>query len=353
MGWRRVLLASAALALGASAAPVRWSEVTRQPDSWLAGPEARAVADNVLLYQFPSGGWPKNIDMARPLRPEERAALAARDEEATIDNGATTTQIAFLARAFGATGDARYRSAAERGIDYLLAAQFPNGGWPQYHPLRKGYYSHITFNDGAMVNALEVLRAVGEGKEPYAWADDGRRIRARDAVQRGIACILRCQYVRDGRPTVWGAQHDGVTLAPTWARKFEPPALASQESVGVVRFLMATEGPGPEIIAAVEAAVAWFERVKITGLRYEDVVVPELPGGRDRVVVPDPAAGPLWARFYDLATDRPVFMGRDSVVHFRLDEIEHERRVGYAWYNQGAVALLAKDYPRWRAKLGR
>jgi PelA/Pel-15E family pectate lyase len=159
--------------------------------------------------------------------------------------------------------------------------------------------------------------------------------------------------VRGGVRTVWAAQHDETTFAPAWARKFEPPTLASAESVGVVRFLLGIERPGPDVVAAVEGAVAWFERVKITGLRVEDVPAAGLPKGRDRVAVPDPAAGPLWARFYELETDRPVFMGRDSVVHYRLDEIEHERRIGYAWYNTAARRLLEKDYPAWKQRVGR
>ena len=72
-----------------------------------------------------------------------------------------------------ATGDARYRAAFERGVDYLLAAQYPNGGWPQFFPLREGYYSRITYNDNAMVHVLTVLRDAAAGKPPYAFVDDG------------------------------------------------------------------------------------------------------------------------------------------------------------------------------------
>ena len=43
----------------------------------------------------------------------------------------------FLALMVQATRDIRYRAAFDRGVDYLLAAQYPNGGWPQYFPLRK------------------------------------------------------------------------------------------------------------------------------------------------------------------------------------------------------------------------
>ncbi len=74
-----------------------------------------------------------------------------------------------------ATRDIRYRAAFKRSINCLLAAQYPNGGWPQYFPLRKGYYSHITYNDDAMVNVLTVLRAAAAGKPPYDFVDQSRR----------------------------------------------------------------------------------------------------------------------------------------------------------------------------------
>ena len=41
-----------------------------------------------------------------------------------------------------------------------LAAQYPNGGWPQSYPPGKGYARHITFNDNTMVNLLELVRDV-------------------------------------------------------------------------------------------------------------------------------------------------------------------------------------------------
>ena len=348
-----ILLLALAMPLGAVEA-VKWSRNLPTDAQWLASETARRIAENLLLYQYPSGGWPKNIDMAAPLTAAQKAELAERPhDDATIDNGATTTQIAFLARIHGVTQDARYRAAAERGIDYLLAAQYPNGGWPQYFPLRKGYYTHITFNDGAMIDTMTVLRDLAAARPAYAWANAARRAQAKAAVERGIECILKCQVVQDGKLTAWAAQHDEQTLAPAWARRFEPPSLASAESVGIVRFLMSVESPSPDIVAAIDAAVAWLDANKITGFRSEVVSAPDQPGGRDRVLIADEKAPPLWARFYELGTNRPLFMGRDSVARYQLAEIEHERRVGYSWYSDRAAALLAKDYPRWRAKLGR
>ena len=60
-----------------------------------------------------------------------------------------------------------------------------------------------------------------------------------------------------------------------------------------------------------------------------------------------PAAPPIWARFYEIGTNRPIFSGRDGIVRYRLAEIELERRTGYAWYGTYATALVADEYPAW------
>ena len=328
------------------AAP-RWNDVLKQPAEWYATAEARALADNVVLYQHATGGWPKNRDMTLP----PAAQPATRETDApTIDNGATTTQLRLLARVLSAQPEPALRDAFERGFDYLLTAQYENGGWPQFFPVRKGYYSHITYNDNAMVNVLTLLRDAAAGKEPFAFVDEARRARAAAAVKKGIACILRTQVKQDGKITAWCAQHDEHTLAPAPARKFEPASLSGGESLGLVKFLMSVPEPTPEIIAAVEGAVAWFERVKLTGVREDHPPRPDVPHRHDRVLVPDSDAPPLWARFYELGTNRPIYTGRDAVVRYNLAEIEAERRGGYSWHSDDPQKLLERDYPRWRQK---
>ncbi len=347
-GWTAALVSGvAALTVSCVAAPFVWKGHVPDDPVWLKSEEARALAENLLLYQYPSGGWTKNRDMAKPLSDPEKEALRSRKDEATIDNGGTHTQVRALARIYGATGEPRYREAVLRGIDYLLRAQYANGGWPQYFPLRKGYYTHITFNDDAMIRVLEVLDDVAGGRAPFAWIDDDRRARASDSVKRGVDCILRCQIVTNGVKTAWCAQHDEVTFAPVAARKFEPACLTGGESVGILRFLMNRPNPSPDVIAAVQAGVAWLSSVKLTGIRFEFVPAPDQPKGRDRVVLPDPSAEPLWARFYEIGTNRPIFIGRDAIIRYSLAEIEHERRVGYSWYVTSARTLLDRDYPRW------
>src|SRR5678815_15455 len=170
---------------------------------------------------------------------------------------------------------------------------------------RSGYYKHITYNDDAMIGVMKLLRDVAAAKPVYKFVDEERRARAASAVEKGIECILKTQVVVNGKRTVWGAQHDEVTLAPAPARKFEPASLSGGESVGIVRFLMSIKDPSPAVIDAIESAIAWFEQSQLKGIKWVDT-------GTDRVVVQDPNAGPIWARFYEIGTNRPIFVGRDG-----------------------------------------
>ncbi len=350
-----VLVLAALFAAGSLVAKVEWREINRQPAAWYATDESRSVAAAVRQYQTESGGWTKNQDMTAPPDAAFLASTAMDHRAPTIDNGATTTQIRFLAAvASHAAPDAEQnRAAAVRGIEYLLAAQYDNGGWPQYYPLQPGYYTHITFNDDAMVHVLDVLRDLAEGKAPYAWTAPALRERAAVAVDKGIACILRCQIVVAGKKTAWCAQHDEITFEPVPARAYEHVSLSGSESVGIVRFLMGVKNPSPEIVDAVESAIAWFQAVKLTGIRLDTPVAPELPHGHDRVIVADPSAPPLWARFYEIGTNRPIFGGRDTKIRYSLAEVEPERRGGYRWYLDDPAKLLERDYPRWKQKLAK
>lgn len=322
-----------------------------KPAAFFSTPEAARVGENLLLWQRTNGGWPKDLDMVLPLsRPQRESLLRRQDRtDTTIDNGATTTQVRFLGRLFATARDGRFRAGALRGVEYLLAAQYPNGGWPQFFPLRDDYSRDVTFNDDAMARTMELLDDVAHGRAPFEWADAALRARAREAFARGVRCIVASQVVVDGRRTAWCAQHDEVTLEPRPARKFEPVSLSGSESVGLVDVLMRVEEPGPDVIAAVESAAAWLSAVAVRGVRVEHRAAPD--GSVDAVVVEDPAAPPLWARFYEIGTNRPIFSGRDAVVRYRLEEIERERRAGYAWYVDRPARLLEKDYPAWKARL--
>jgi PelA/Pel-15E family pectate lyase len=334
------------VALGA----IGWGEeILEQQPEWYGSAEARAAADNVLIYQSELGAWPKNWNLLAPIATEDLEKLNKSTEANTIDNGATTLPMRFLALVHQASPDEKYRAAFTRGVNYLLDSQYPNGGFPQFFPLRGNkYYSRITYNDGAMVRALELLRDVARGQVPYDLVDDELRAKVAASVKLGIDCILKTQIKQDGKPTVWCAQHDEKTLEPAWARAYEPPSLSGSESVGIVRFLMSIEEPTPEIIAAIESAVAWFHSVAIKGVRQERIRRDD--GRTERLLVPDPAAPPLWERFYELGTNRPLYLDRDSVFRYDYAEISYERRSGYTYNGTWAASLLATKYPAWRKR---
>ncbi len=202
-----------------------------------------------------------------------------------------------------------------------------------------------------MINVMRLLRDVARAKAPYGFVDAARRGAAARAVERGVECILKTQVMVEGKRTVWAAQYDEVTLEPAAARRFEPVSLTGLESVGVVRFLMGYERQDARVREAIESAVAWFRDAKVSGVRWVERRDPSKPGGFERAAVKDPKAPPIWGRFYEIGTNRPIFIGRDAVIHYDVSEIEEERRNGYRWYTEEPAELLEKDYPAWQKKV--
>lgn len=330
-----------------------WRSFTEnKEENWFATNEAKEIAENVLLYQRDIGGWPKNIQMQNPLSIEEKQKLLALKYdpfECTTDNGATCQELLYLSKMYKKNPDERYNTAFLKGIDYLLEAQYENGGWPQFYPLMKGYSTHITFNDDSMANILGLFKELKDHSNYYSINPSPEVIKKiAIAFDKGIDCILKTQYKQNGVLTSWCAQYNEVTLLPANARAYELISLSGKESVKIVLLLMAIENPSKEIIAAIEGAVRWFEKTKITNIKLETIITAE--GKKNRVVVETKDAEPLWARFMDVNTNEPFFCDRDGIKKATLAEIGFERRNGYAWYSDDAKAIL-KQYPIWKKQI--
>jgi len=333
--------------------------------AWYGSADALKIADVIVSFQIPNGGWSKNLDMRQPARvpgenytadnlskyPDADDFDAPRDPHwnyvGTLDNDATNTELKFLRlviAALPAEKSAAYRASYLRGIEYLLAAQYPNGGWPQVWPLEGGYHDAITFNDDAVTESLESLQPVAAGK--VAFVPKTTRKLAKEAFERGMECILATQVVMNGRKTVWAQQHDALTLAPVAGRNFEMPALSSGESAAVLSFLMDQPKPSEAEVKAVVAGMAWLQSTVIMGYAWG--------GTREegQHLSAKSGAGPIWARYYSLTTNQPIFGDRDKTIHDDVSELSLERRNGYAWYNTDGVDLLAR-YPAWLKKYQR
>jgi pectate lyase len=339
------ILAAGCLWAGDAWAAEGARQYLKRPDAWFAGAEAKRVAANILSWQADLGGWPKNEDTAAKPFTGDRTTL-----KPTFDNGATTDELRFLAHRVQATHDDACRQAFAKGLKHILQAQYLTGGWPQFYPPGTGYHRHITFNDNAMVKLMEFLREV-YGSNLYDFVAATDKQAARQAFDRGIQCILKCQIKVDGKLTAWCAQHDEIDYRPRHARKYELVSLSGAESVGITRLLMSLDQPSPEVIASVEAAIAWFEKAKLAGIKVVEFKDKQAPGGKDRRVELVPGAPPLWARFYEIGTGKPIFCDRDGIVKYQLSEIGHERRNGYAWLDTWPQSLLEKDYPQWKVKI--
>lgn len=329
----------------------RWLKANRgKAYPRFAAGQVREIADNIIAYQNQDGGWAKNLDMMSCSDPDSVImSLTPRYRTSTLDNNNIYTQIAYLSETYRVTGDKRYCDAARKGVEWILAAQYPNGGW------RGWDVDAITFNDNVMPGVLWLWLDILEGQPRYAWVDKKLRTRIRHSWDRGLDLLLRCQWVRDGVKTIWPQQCDHETLLPVKARAFELPGLVTNESTTIVMLLMRIENPSPEVIDAVKSAVAWFDRTKIEGKKIVTVSVPEGLAEdpkikADRLLVDDPDASPIWARYYELDSDGFFFATRASVKVYSLEEVPAERRLGYAWYGVWGNWVLDK-YPAWLAKI--
>lgn len=312
-----------------------------------------SVAENMLVYQRAIGGWPKaikevKVDYNKPLSEDQKTAIKADSMhiDATIDNNATFREISYLVKAYRQTNNKAYLRSAEKGIRYLLKAQDANGGWPQYFPDASLYRSAITFNDNAMINTMTILNNVAQRSNGFDSVDPALVRPAETAVNKGIDCILKTQILAGGKLTAWNQQYDKDTLKPVMARKFELIGLATSESADIVEFLMHVKHPSPQVKKSIKEAVEWFNLVKITGYNFKHISDPNQAGGKDAIVVADPNST-IWARYYEIGTNKPFFTGRDSIKKYNLTEIENERRAGYAWYGTWPQKILTKDYSAW------
>jgi PelA/Pel-15E family pectate lyase len=181
---------------------------------------------------------------------------------------------------------------------------------------------------------LRVLRDIARGRLP--WISESERNQVNTMLARGVDCVLASQVIVDGRRTAWGQQHDPLTLVPVPARSYEPPSLSGRESAGITELLMTLRTPDARMQEAVHAAVDWFRATAIHDYEYDF----------ERGLARRSGAGPIWARMYEIGTNRPIFSNRDGVVRYDWNELT-DRRTGYAWFGEEPKAVLER-YDQWR-----
>lgn len=352
--------------------------------------QIEGIAENIIFLQNPDGGWAKNIDYQRIFTLEELKDIKKKTEvskqcieypnltQSTLDNNNIFSQIRYLANVYMQIPENRYIESAKRGILWILNAQEPKTG---------GFTGSdcfaITFNDNVMVNTLCLLNDIVKNQKLYSFVDEQTRTLAKNAYYRGIDCILKTQIkvtLDNGYKilTAWCQQHSYENYAPVWAREFEPPSICSTESKNVVKFLMKIKNPSHEIQNAIISACEFFERPELRICGKKLVKKPhnaEIMNGRyynyEQVLVDDPSAPDLWARFYALDSSfdvkigsrktiqgtypsvlKPIWCDRQYKYVKDFNSISVERRNGYAYTTSSIKSLISIDFPEWKKKNG-
>ncbi|WP_323814421.1 pectate lyase [Cellvibrio sp. NN19] len=292
-------------------------------------------ADIVMSYQQSNGGWPKNLDY------NSVSAGNGGSDSGTIDNGATITEMVYLAEVYKSGGNTKYRDSVRKAADFLVSSQYSTGALPQFYPLKGGYADHATFNDNGMAYALTVLDFAANKRAPFDndVFSDSDRAKFKTAVTKGVDYILKAQWKQNGKLTVWCAQHGATDYQPKKARAYELESLSGSESVGVLAFLM-TQPQTAQIEAAVKAGVNWFASPStyLANYTYDSSQAATNP-------IVYKAGSRMWYRFYDLNTNRGFFSDRDGSKFYDITQMSEERRTGYSWggsYGESIISFAQK-----------
>jgi hypothetical protein len=266
---------------------------------------AKGAAQALLDCQLESGGWPADFDFEGEdpekwwLRQEVGAGVVEKGKQSnasTLDDNKSQSALLFLLElAHDPSGrdDAALHEAVTYALDRLLAAQTKIGSWPQQ-------FSEAAPADGVVKKAVipaEWPREFPKEKNTnFHTLNDGKHQKIVELMLRAhqltgearyLAAAKRCgdflllaQF--EGDQPAWAQQYN-QEMVPVWARKFEPPAVSSTESLGACFTLfeiwLAT---GEEKYrTTIPAALDWLEQAK-------------LPNGR-------------WSRFYEFGTNRPLY----------------------------------------------
>lgn len=254
---------------------------------------AEAAGDALIWGQLECGGWDYKIDFSpqgekqwyyRHLKGTEGIDTDKLRNRGVFDDNTTQSATSLLIALSQATGEARFREAADYALAFLLRAQYDQGGWPQCYPLAGGYSAYYTFNDAATNDILAVL--------VEAWRAFGRR-EYLDAALRGGDFILLTQ---GPAPQAAWAQQYNLDLQPAWARKFEPPSWCSAVTARNIRTLvdLYLESGEEKYLTPIPAAIAWLEASRL--------------------------ADGDWARFYELGSNRPLYFTKDYRLTYNGDD---------------------------------
>jgi PelA/Pel-15E family pectate lyase len=301
--------------------------------------EAATDAANALVYgQLKSGGWQNCVDFnPRGDKVNQyRNGKGGGKDNSSLDDGQSTSALLFLIKADEALHFKNHaiHESVLVGLNALLAAQYPNGAFPQVwtgpvspHPAKaanyptvdwrtegrmKDYWNAYTLNDNVPGYVLKTLL------EAHRVYQDPKYLQS---VARLGDFLIQAQMPQPQRG--WAQQYN-YDMQPIWARKFEPPAVSGDETQETIENLLTIHAATHEAkyLAPIPDALAWLEKS-------------QLPDGQI-------------ARYYELKTNRPLYMNRDGEKYF-LTYDDANLPDHYGWKAPSRVAALRVELERARA----
>ena len=267
-----------------------------------------------------TGGWDYIIEFDPAQREEYayRADAPCEDGQwgvgyTTLDDNVSQAAMRLLMRVDRELDfkDESIHSAVEFGLGRLMQAQYENGAWPQrystlphegsYPPMRASYpddwsrewpdehyRGFYTLNDNTLADLIDMFLEAGR------IYDEPRYV---DAAKRGGNFLLNAQ-LPDPQPA-WAQQYNHQ-MQPVWARQFEPPSITGGESLSALKILLTLyrETGERKYLDPLSRAI---EYLKASSL-------PDDPNAPRRRLRTCPPPDRCLARFYELETNRPLFI---------------------------------------------
>ncbi|MCM2372294.1 pectate lyase [Aporhodopirellula aestuarii] len=299
---------------------------------------ARKAAESLRRGQMRSGGWQAMVE----FEPDRRRRWAYRidklsnkaKDQSSLDDDKTQSALRFLIELDRSLefGDPTIHEMALYGLDKLIRrGQFSGGGfpqvwtdrrsqdldtpflranypsdWPREYPGHNEYWYRYTLNDHLARDVMKLLLLAHQ-----AYGDDTYHA---SAIK--LADSLLAAQMPNPQPA-WAQQYNSQ-MQPIWARKFEPPAITTSESFGVIETLMMVyrETGNPKYLATIPRALDYLESC-------------ELPDGQV-------------ARFYELQTNRPLYFTTD----YKLTYDDSDVPTHYGFKLPSQVGKLRKQYER-------
>lgn len=285
---------------------------------------ARDVGRALAWGQRAEGGWDHRVDVSH-LSPES-AEPDRRSGHCTFDDDISQAPARFLMNLDEEIDEPWLTGSIQLALDFVRTAQFDNGAWPQWSPLRGGYHDYYTFNDNAINDCIRVML---EAHRRYG------RPEALDSARRGGEFIIASQ--RPAPQPGWAQQysHD---MEPARARRFEPPGICSAVTARNIRTLVDLYlHTGDEtFLEPIPAAIDWLDRSRLAPDQFSPVEVGD-PQDRDR---------PVWARLYEVGTNKPIYGDRTDgpAVIYDVNQVSRRELTSYGWQGSFGIPAAIRYY---------